>query len=113
MTAKSITTTGRRRWRRRFDDLQTQVSFDPSRIRYDGTLGYRQGRVTFGDFNPLQHDFQARFNVAPSGLTLSPIVLASAPLRVTADARHAGLRQILPWMAPTRPLSPAVSWGSF
>ena len=68
-------------------DLQTQVSFDPSKTGYDGTLGYRQGRVAFGDFNPLQHDFQARFNAAPSGLTLSSIVLTSAPLRVTADAR--------------------------
>ena len=67
-------------------DLQAQVSFDPSKTGYDGTLGYRQGRVAFDDFNPLQHDFQVRFNATPSGLTLSQIVLASDPFRVTADA---------------------------
>ncbi len=67
-------------------ELQTQVSFDPSKTGYDGTLRYRQGRVAFGDFNPLQHDFQARFNAAPSGVTLSSMVLTSAPLQFTADA---------------------------
>ena len=66
-------------------DLQAQVSFDASKTGYDGMLGYRQGRVAFGDFAPLQHGFQARFNAAPSGLTLSPMVLTSGPLRITAD----------------------------
>ena len=68
-------------------DLQAQVSFDPSKTGYDGTLSYREGRVEFGDFNPLQHDFQARFNAAPSGFTLSSMELTSAPLRVMASAR--------------------------
>ena len=68
-------------------DLQAQVSIDPSKTGYDGTLSYREGRVEFGDFNPLQHDFEARFNAAPSGFTLSSMELTSAPLRVMASAR--------------------------
>ena len=68
-------------------DLQTQVSFDVSKREYDGTLGYRQGRVQFGDYNPLQHDLQAQFGAAPWGLTLKSLRLRSGSSRVTAQAR--------------------------
>ena len=68
-------------------DLQTQISFDPLKTSYDGTLGYRAGWVKLGDFNPLNHDFQARFKATLSGLDLSSVVFTSSALQAKGAAR--------------------------
>ena len=49
-------------------------------------MGYREGRVEFGEFNPLQHDFKAQFNATPSGLTLNSMALTSTSFQITANA---------------------------
>jgi translocation and assembly module TamB len=66
-------------------DLQAQASFDPSKVGYTGTLSYREGRVEFGDFNPLQHDFQTRFSATASSLNLNSMVLTSVPFKISAE----------------------------
>src|SRR5262245_8648648 len=68
-------------------NLQTQISFDPLQTAYNGTLGYRAGRVKFGDFNPVEHDFQSRFNATPAGLNLSSVALTSPALQIMGGAR--------------------------
>ena len=66
-------------------DLHAQVSFDSSKTQYDGALSYRQGVVRFAEYNPLEHDLEARFEAAPSGLTLNSLLLTSGSSRVTAQ----------------------------
>ncbi len=68
-------------------DLQTQVSFNAFKKEYDGSISYREGRVQFGDYNPLQHDLEAQFGAAPSGLTLNSLKLTSGSSRITAQVQ--------------------------
>ena len=68
-------------------DLQTQVAFDALKREYDGSISYRQGRVRFGGYNPLQHEVEAQFAAASSGLTLNSLKLTSGSSRITAQAR--------------------------
>jgi translocation and assembly module TamB len=67
-------------------DLQAQVAFNSLKRQYDGSLSYRDGRLRFGDYNPLQHDFQAQFGAAPSGLTLNSLKVSSGASCITARA---------------------------
>jgi uncharacterized protein involved in outer membrane biogenesis len=68
-------------------DLHAQVTFDSAQTKYDGTLGYRDGRVQLGGFNPVQHSVQARFSAAPSGLTLDSLVLNAGSSTMSVQAR--------------------------
>jgi translocation and assembly module TamB len=67
-------------------DLQAQVAFSSSKRQYDGRLSYREGRLRFGDYNPLQHDLDAQFGAGPSGLALNSLRLSSGASRITAQA---------------------------
>ncbi len=67
-------------------DLEAHAAFDPVKTEYDGRLGYRQGRVRFGDYNPVTHDLDAQFGANPSGLTLNSLRLSSGDSRLTAQA---------------------------
>jgi len=63
--------------------LQTQVRFDFLQGSYEGSLRYQQGRVQFSDFNPLEHDLEAEFTVAASGLQLEQFLLTTAQSRIS------------------------------
>ena len=67
-------------------DLQAQVSFDPAKTEYDGTLGYRDGRFQFGGFNPVLHGLQVRFGATPSGVTFDSLVLNAGASKISAQA---------------------------
>jgi translocation and assembly module TamB len=67
-------------------DVRTLVRFDALRTAYEGTLDYRQGRVRFSNFNPLQSDFEAAFTADRSALTLHRLVLATPGSRFSAQA---------------------------
>ena len=67
-------------------DLQSQVRFATLKPEYDGSLSYRRGRIRFGDFNPIQHDFSTNFRVTPSGIRLDDAVLTSGASRISARA---------------------------
>ena len=68
-------------------DLRVQSTFDASRSEYDGNLSYRQGRIRYGAYNPLEHDLDATIGATPSGLTLKSLQIASGTSRITAQAR--------------------------
>jgi autotransporter translocation and assembly factor TamB len=68
-------------------DLHVQSTFDASRSEYDGNLSYRQGRIRYGAYNPLEHDLRATIGATPSGLTLKSLQIASGTSRITAQAR--------------------------
>jgi hypothetical protein len=67
-------------------DLHAQVSFDSAKTEYDGMLGYRDGRVQYGGFNPVQHGMQVRFGATPSGLTLDSLVLIAGSSTMSVQA---------------------------
>ena len=67
-------------------DLHAQVTFDSTKTEYDGALGYRDGRVKFGSFNPVQHGVEVRFAAAPSGLSVDSLVLNAKSSTMSAQA---------------------------
>jgi translocation and assembly module TamB len=67
-------------------DLQAQLQFDALKTQYTGSLSYRHGRLQFSDFNPLEHDLEAGFSAAPSGLNLDRIIVATSSSRISAQA---------------------------
>jgi translocation and assembly module TamB len=68
-------------------DLHAQVAFDSAQTEYDGTFGYRDGRVQFGGFNPILHGVQARFGATSSGVTFDSLVLDAGSSKMSAQGR--------------------------
>lgn len=71
-------------------DLHARVSFASAKTEYDGTLGYRDGRVQVGGFNPVVHGLEVRFGATPSGVTFDSLVLNAGASTVSAQARLQG-----------------------
>ncbi|HEY1270766.1 MAG TPA: hypothetical protein VGF08_02240, partial [Terriglobales bacterium] len=71
-------------------DLSLQARFDPSQVRYSGTLGYRDGHVQLQNANPLPHSLDARFAATPQEFTLESATLTthSSRLSLTATLRN-------------------------
>lgn len=71
-------------------DLHAQVTFDSAKTEYNGAFGYRDGRVKFGTFNPVQHGVEVRFGAAPSGVTVESLVLNAGSSKLSAQAHVKG-----------------------
>ena len=58
--------------------------------RYQGALGYHDGRLVYNQFAPVLHNFEAGFDATRSALTLSSVTLslASSQLRLQATVRN-------------------------
>ncbi len=69
------------------DDLQAQVAFDSAKTEYDGTLGYRDGRIHFGTFNPIETGLQVHFGAAPSALNINSLVLNAGPSNLSVQGQ--------------------------
>ena len=54
--------------------------------RYSGELSYRNGHVQYGDYAPLPHNLDARFDATPARFQLSPAVLSVGDSRVDLSA---------------------------
>ena len=70
-------------------DLELEVKSEYMSNRYDGSLRYRDGRITYGNTNPLAHDLNASFQATPSEFTLRPLVLtvASSTIELTGNVQ--------------------------
>jgi translocation and assembly module TamB len=71
-------------------DLHAEVSFQSAKTEYDGTLGYRYGRVKVGGFNPVEHGLEVRFGATPAGVTFDSLVLNAGASTISAQARLQG-----------------------
>ena len=71
-------------------DLQLEIKAELVGKGYDGNLSYRDGRVLYGDMQPLPHDLRASFNATPSEFTLKPLVLtmASSSIELEGQVRN-------------------------
>ena len=68
-------------------DLTFQSAFDTARQAYSGKLSYRDGRLQFGDYNPVPHDLDAQFEATPTILTLRRATLRSGKSQFVLDAK--------------------------
>jgi len=66
--------------------LTFQSAFDTSQQRYSGTLGYRDGHLQFGSYNPMPHNLEAQFDATPSVFTLRRATLSSGRSQLVLDA---------------------------
>ena len=66
--------------------LTFQSAFDTSQQRYSGRLGYRDGHLQFGGYNPMPHEFEAQFDATPSVFTLRHATLRSGGSQGVLDA---------------------------
>jgi len=68
-------------------DLTFQSIYDVSGGgRYSGDLGYRNGHFQYGNYDPMPHDLQAKFDATRSGIRLSPVVLSLGTSRLGVSA---------------------------
>ncbi|MGB8885513.1 MAG: translocation/assembly module TamB domain-containing protein [Candidatus Korobacteraceae bacterium] len=68
-------------------DLTFQSSYDNvDNGRYFGSVSYRDGHLQYGAYAPLEHDFQAQFDVRRSRTQLSNVVLQSGSSQIKLDA---------------------------
>jgi translocation and assembly module TamB len=58
-------------------DFTFQASFDPLQQRYTGNMGYRNGHLQSGDYQPIVHSLNADFDATPSRFTLHHALLSS------------------------------------
>ncbi len=64
-------------------DLNTRVDYSAAAQRYEGSLSYDRGRLQFGDYRPLPHTLQARFNATSTHAELQSLTLAVGSSRAT------------------------------
>jgi len=51
-------------------DLNTDIHFAPLARRYDGTLSYRNGHLSYAEYKPLPHALDLAFSATPERLSL-------------------------------------------
>ena len=67
-------------------DLMLQAVFDPAKQSYSGSLGYRDGHLTLGAYNPMPHNLNAQFSATRQMFTLERAVLSSGRSQFTLQA---------------------------
>src|SRR5262249_497448 len=59
-------------------NLTTDIRFDSLATRYTGTLSYDSGHLQYGQYAPLPHSLNVKFNATPSAFALESAVLKIA-----------------------------------
>ena len=67
-------------------DLDMHAAFDSSLTKYSGQASYTDGRLVFGRFTPLQHDFEARFDATPSAFHIDSAKVSSGASQLMLSA---------------------------
>ncbi|MBV9147097.1 MAG: AsmA family protein, partial [Acidobacteria bacterium] len=67
-------------------DLNFQSAFAPSDKRYSGNISYKDGHLHLENFNPIQHDLTAQFDVTPQQFTLKDATLNSGHSQFVMNA---------------------------
>ncbi len=71
-------------------DLEIQASFNSLLQRYSGKLGYTDGRLVYGAFQPVAHNFEAQFEATPHALdiTQSKITFGDSQIALAAKLQN-------------------------
>jgi translocation and assembly module TamB len=68
------------------NNVSFQSAFDSTARKYSGELAYTDGNITYGTFNPLKHDLDAKFAATPTTLTLDPASVTSGATKIKMSA---------------------------
>jgi translocation and assembly module TamB len=71
-------------------DLSARVTFRSAPVEYNAALSYRRARVQYGEFNPFEHDLDARLTAARSGATLDSLLVRIGSSWVKARGQMQG-----------------------
>src|SRR5206468_10761772 len=66
--------------------LATEISFDSAATRYVGSVSYDNGHLRYGEYAPLPHSLDVKFNATPSAFALESAVLRVASSSATLRA---------------------------
>ncbi|HZD96427.1 MAG TPA: AsmA family protein, partial [Candidatus Sulfotelmatobacter sp.] len=66
--------------------FNVNAGYDPAQNKYSGQLGYNNGKIVYGTYAPVEHNFQARFGVTPQVFTLEKLELVAGKSRVDLSA---------------------------
>ena len=66
--------------------LTTEISFDSAATRYVGSVSYDNGHLRYGEYAPLPHSVDVKFNATPSAFALESAVLKLASSSATLHA---------------------------
>jgi translocation and assembly module TamB len=67
-------------------NFDLHAAFDSSQTKYAGKLSYAGGRLVYGTFQPLLHDFDAQFDATPTTLHLTPAKISSGASQIILAA---------------------------
>ncbi|HKF22828.1 MAG TPA: translocation/assembly module TamB domain-containing protein [Candidatus Angelobacter sp.] len=67
------------------NDLAFTAAFDPNQTRYYGGLRYSNGNIHYGQYAPVAHNLDARFEVTPRTFTLNQAQIATGSSRVVLE----------------------------
>ncbi len=67
-------------------DFALTANYDPAQNKYAGQLGYDDGRIIYGKYAPVEHNFQAHFGITPQTFTLDKLELAAGKSHVVVSA---------------------------
>lgn len=67
-------------------DVNAKVRFNPSSDEYDGSLGYKNGRITAKNYQTVATGAQLLFAATPSGITCNPLTVTLPDSRVVLYA---------------------------
>ncbi|MDE3178790.1 MAG: AsmA family protein, partial [Acidobacteriota bacterium] len=73
--------------------LHAAVDFNAQKTEYDGDLSYRDGRIEFGSFSPLNHNLEAHFSSTPNGIRVNPLTVSALNSHATIQATLADYNQ--------------------
>ncbi len=71
-------------------NLRSDIVFEPWATRYSGSVSYDNGHLRYGQYTPLAHSFNVKFNATPSVFSLESAVLkvASSTVALHADVTN-------------------------
>lgn len=67
--------------------FHADINFHPATTEYDGSLGYVDGRIRLGSFNPVQQSVELRFGATPAGLTLDSATVKAGASVISLTGR--------------------------
>ena len=68
-------------------DLTFEAAFNVGQQSYSGSLGYRDGHLQVGSYNPLPHDLDAHFTATRTSFNLDRALLRSGASQISLTAR--------------------------
>ncbi|HEU4415856.1 MAG TPA: AsmA family protein, partial [Candidatus Angelobacter sp.] len=67
-------------------EFAINAGYDPVQSKYSGEIGYKNGKIVYGTYAPVEHTLQAKFGVTPQKFTLEKLDLVAGNSHVALSA---------------------------